>query len=467
MRQNILLAAACLLLGTLGPRLLRADPGPGMDVAPINWQGLDKGYPADAASQRVLAILRNANKYALTVWWTEARKYAVQDGSPHLDFGGTGEQVIRPPCEEAFSLAVSLRLGLYDPAATGVPAADAEATTLRLVRSLAFWHRANAPGGWGGSWQSAAWAAWCGQAGWLLWDKLPPADQTNLRDMVASEADRFLEYKVPYYQDRTGRIVSPGDTKCEENAWNATILQLATAMLPRHAHSAAWTRKNLELMLSAHARHSDVARSDLINGQPLSAWLNGSNANEDGTVVNHGRVHPDYMVSGLFEFSPVGVCVLAHQPVPRAAFFNLAVTYRALTDLAFVPGSTPYPVGGPVRPPGGTIYPAGEGDIYSPQGNDWGGRRLLNFLCADVLADAFGLDALSTTRAADWETRHARVVLDMQGRFTDGRTYGAASEDTFHSREEWVAQKAASACLLKWAVHQGKVETSDLGPPPP
>lgn len=451
-------AAVCI------PR--RADAAD-RSVIPIDWRGLGKGYPTDDAAQRLLALLRGANKYALTTWWMEKKKYAAQADAPYLDFGGKDEVAIRPPCEEAFSLALSLKLGIYDHKFTGIPRSEAETRTLRLIRSLAFRHRASTPAGWGGAWQSAMWASWCGQAGWLLWDKLSPTDQTGVQAMVENEADRFLSYKVPYYQDRTGRIVSPGDTKCEENAWNATILQLAVAMMPRHAHRDAWMQKNLELMVSTYARPSDVTRADVINGKPLSAWLGGSNSNEDGTLVNHNRIHPDYMVSGLFEFSPVGVCALSHQPVPHAAFFNADVTCRALTDVSFVAGAKPYPVGGPIQPPGGTIYRPGSGDIFCPQGNDWGGKRRMNFVDADVLAGAFGLDALSTTKAPAWEALHVQAALDMQGRFTDGRTYGDRSEDSFHSREEWVAQKAASACLIKWVMRQGKVEITNRAYPMP
>lgn len=465
------LLAICLTLGTglCGPRQPAAaakttDPNA---VVPINWKGLSHGYPTDAASQQLLAILRSANHYAVTTWWTEKKKFAAQDAAPYLDFGGKDEVAIRPSCEESFSLALSLKLGLYDPKLTGVSQADAEMRALRLVKSLAFRHRANTPGGWGNAWQSAMWASWCGQAGWLLWDKLSPTDQTNVQKMIVSEADRFLDYKVPYYQDKTGKIVSPGDTKCEENAWNATILQLAVAMMPHHAHHDAWMQKNLELMVSTYARPSDVTRAEVLNGKPLSEWLHGSNSNEDGTVVNHARIHPDYMVSGLFEFSPVGVCALSHQPVPKAAFFNADVTYHALTDISFVAGSTPYPIGGPIQPPGGTIYRPQSGDIYCPQGNDWGGKRKMNFLAADVLAAAFHLDDLSSIKASIWEALHAQAQRAMQQRFPDGRTYGAASEDTFHSREEWVAQKAASSCLIRWVLQQGNVEITNRAYPAP
>lgn len=61
--------------------------------------------------------------------------------------------------------------------------------------------------------------------------------------MMVHEADRFLNYKVPYYRDITGKILSKGDTRAEENAWNSNILTIATAMMPEHNHYDGWMRK--------------------------------------------------------------------------------------------------------------------------------------------------------------------------------------------------------------------------------
>ena len=50
----------------------------------------------------------------------------------------------------------------------------------------------------------------------------------------------------------------------------------------------------------------------------------------------------------------------------------------------------------------------------------------------------------------------------MQARFTDGRTYGASTEDTYSLREEWVCCYCASAGFLtKWLVGQGQVRITN------
>src|ERR1017187_3026516 len=145
----------------------------------------------------------------------------------------------------------------------------------------------------------AHWAWLAGTAGWMLWTNLPPTDQELVRRMVEYEANRFTSYAVPYYMNRAGTIISPGDTKSEENAWNAELLHLAACMMPVHSNAPLWWSKAIEMTLSTYARPSDVNRTNVYHGRTLASWLNGSNANEDSTVINHNIVHPDYLAAGL------------------------------------------------------------------------------------------------------------------------------------------------------------------------
>src|SRR6476620_3382209 len=196
-------------------------------VVPINWSVLNKGLPTDANSVRMGSILNNTNRYALTTWYT-AKGYASssQQAANYLDFGGVAETHIRPVASEAFGLAVSLKTGLYNPSVTGVDLHSAETKGAK----------------------TALWAAYAGLAGWLMWDDpyLSATDRQNIRQLVEYEANRLIGYQVPYYQNAAGNIVYPGDSKAEENAWNAMLLETAVNMMPNHPNVAAWTtnRKN-------------------------------------------------------------------------------------------------------------------------------------------------------------------------------------------------------------------------------
>ncbi|GAA4303596.1 hypothetical protein [Compostibacter hankyongensis] len=414
-------------------------------VKPIDWSRFKKDTTQDGASLRLKHILLNAIRYNFTVWYAE--KFASQTGE-YLDLGG-----IRPPVCAALALATAVRFGIYDASVAGLTEKEAVKRAVRIIASAAYSHKANTPKGWGNDWQTAMWANLAGTAAWLLWDELSATDRELVRKMVEYEADRFLTYEVPYCVDDSGNIKYRGDTKAEENAWNSGVLQLATAMMPDHVNRNVWMDKNIELMISAYARPDDLASTKMLHGRQVKDWLKGSNAYDEGTVVNHSIIHPDYMTSiGQVVNAPFPY-TLAGMTTPAAALFNADYVYKSLVDLNFK--SPPY------RAPGGTIYQDGSPDIYYPQGNDWGTHRRMNFAMIDVYADVLGFDNLVTQKGAYWERYHDQMVLDMQSRHADGRTYSARSEDTNAGREQWVALLAARAYEAMWLKHQHKMTFSN------
>ncbi|MEU4237521.1 hypothetical protein [Actinoplanes sp. NPDC026619] len=411
---------------------------------------LTRPAPADDDAKRLIELLRNTNRYGMSTWW---QRFAAQEG-PYLTFGGVDELQIRPPAMEALGVATALRTGVFDPATAGVTEAEARRRTVLLTTSLVYRHRSNSPGGWGPTWQSTLWAAQAGLAGWLLWDDLSPVDRERLTRMVESEADRFVDYPVPYYRDRNGVILSPGDTKAEENAWNAMALQLAVNLMPAHPHRARWERKEVELMVSAFARPTDLTSSKVLHGKPVSAWLGGSNANDDGFVINHNIVHPDYSTTVSENLHSAIVYSLADRATPQAALFNADVVYQALVDHKWTAGSA-YPPGPAVAAPGGTVYVRGSADLYYPQGNDWGTDRYVQPMTLDTQISVLALDGGTSVGGAQWARLHGDRVLSQQRRSADRRTYVGANEDRYQGREELVASTVAQAWLTRWVVAQG------------
>lgn len=426
----------------------------GTAVVPIDWNQFNTAKPSGVIAGMAADILSNSNKYAVSVWWRQ-KGFAAQK-QKYLNFGGKQEKNIRPAADEAFALAVSLKTGVYDRDKTGVDKAAAQKIAKRLAVSLAYWHKANKPNrtekyrcacqDWGNSWQSALWSAKAGFAGWLLWDDLSGAEKKYIREMVLYEANRFNEYKMPYYRSAAGKLNYPGDSKAEENAWNGMILQLATAMMPNHPNLNIWRSKMLEFSISAFARPSDTESKVILHGRSISDWLSGSNVNEDGTVVNHKRVHPDYMTAITSNAHMALAYGLAGMAVPKAAFFNSEVVYQALSD---------------GKLSGVSIYRINSSKIGYPKGNGWGMERRMNFALTDVEGAVFGFDKLSEKKGEYWALLHGQRVLNMQKRSKDGRTYQSAAEDTYPGREEWVADLAAQAYLTKWLQAQRKIKITN------
>lgn len=456
--------------GTAAPGTAQVDDA---YVEPFDPSRFTAGLPTDADSERIRAILTNSNKYALTTWWHTVKDYDAQTGE-YLDLGGVGEHDIRPPASEAYGLAAALATGAYDADATGVDEATAREITAKLARSVAYRHAANSEGGWGNEWQSAYWAALGGTAGWLLWDELSATDREYVRTMVEYEANRFIGWPVPYWKNRDGSGQRPcDDTAAEESAWNARLMFLAQTMLPRHSRLAGWAYKANELSTGAYSRLDDVTDTTDMRGRPLGDWLEGSNVNNDGSLVNHNFYHPDYQTAITETISGSLVHALGGQPIPANALVGASVQYDGLVDRSWWPSpnrpcadSPGYIEPGPENPTG-TMYIDDSSAVYYPQGNDWGTMRRLHFAELDVVVRAFGLDNLVEQKAGYWEDLHAQIALEMQerplddGSPSDGSTYRTEEEDNYPGREEWIAVRAGGAWLTKWLDHQGALTTTN------
>ncbi|MFD3488487.1 hypothetical protein [Streptomyces sp. NPDC058665] len=428
--------------GTTGTALA-AD---GSGVVPVNWPGLGSYPGADAAGKRVTAILAGSSRYLIGPWYAATYTRYLPDG--YIDLKGTDERAVRLPAMAAVAATTALVTDTYDPRT--LSAANATIRTRNLIRTLAARHRANntdTATRWGNGWQTALWAYYTALAGWLFWDRLAADERDHLAAMLVWEADRLTTGndvhligtggEQLYMTRRDGTVVTPGDSKAEEDNWSAAALSLAAVMMPNHPNAARWTRRNVELLLAAAARPADLTSDRTINGIRLSTWLRGTNIADDGTLHNHARLHPLYMVAFDQSLYQGFVFGLANRAAPKAALHNITHTYAALVD-------KPFPL-----PGGGTspIYRENSAEIYYPEGNDWGTHFPFYFGNFDLLVTLTGQDTGIDPAAAKWERLHNNAQLSLMSRFTDGRTYGATSENTYYGREHRIGAMAGQAYL--------------------
>ncbi|MBD0831665.1 hypothetical protein [Aestuariibaculum sediminum] len=424
----------------------------------INWTRF-KNLSRTSSQQTLMGeILLNANKYALTNWW-EKRGFKNTPLNEYLDLKGVSEHYIRPVAAEAEALAASLRMGLYDSSFTGIPEAEAEAKTIQLIKSLSHSHLSISNQGWGRKWQSALWAGYTGFAAWMMWDKLDKLTRNEVLLMIYEECEWIMNDKnlqqIKSYRDLNGNITSPGDTGAEENAWDSLILSVACAMMPENPNHNKWMNKLIFLNINALSRPKDLYNTKKYNGKPFNKWLIGTNINNDGTIVNHHFIHPDYMTSP-FEFNPIRFFALAQAPTPKVFKQKLELVFSAFTELNFKVGDSI--TGGIVKSPGGTIFNSQSNTIFYPLGTDWGKDRRMNFASFCSTTSAFAKHSKTKKEASKWVLKFGQTALEMQNRFDDGHTYTDKSEDSYPSREEWVADMATTAYITETLKLLGKTK---------
>jgi unsaturated rhamnogalacturonyl hydrolase len=263
----------------------------------------------------------------------------------------SSEHGIRPNAATAKGLAILVRLAPDEAFPADFTRAQARERALAMLRYLLRTHGAGgetcADGKpWRNQWQSAYWAAMTGEASWLLWDDLTPAERWLAARMICDEADRFAGQKPP--------TQVTGDTKAEENAWNSQIISLAYNQFPAHPHNRRWRDEAIRWILSSFATRADVASDEVVDRRPLRVWLEGlgPNIHDDFTLENHRRVHPDYMACTYLLTSQATMYAWGGNKAPEAIQHNLAPVARVLQGLA-----TP------------------DGSVLYPNGQDWGLRR--------------------------------------------------------------------------------------------
>ncbi len=306
------------------------------------------------------------------------------------------------------------------------------------IRSLACQHGAVTPGGWGNGWQSALWAVTAGQAGWLLWPELSGQERAYVAAMVASEAEYAAARGPRYYRNRLGQEITPGDSQADAVSWDLMSPALALAMMPDYGSATKWRNSLIGMSIAAFARPSDLRNPTVVNGVRIDIRLPGTNANEDGTVTNHGIVNPDYIQNVQHLWWAASLLRAGDHPVPEALFLNADIVYRALAVVDF---ESP-----PFAEPGGPVYqPLGQ--IYYPMGVSWGVRRPATFVGVDGFANAY---AAPDVRAAEFLAAHAADTRALQMRWTDGHIYAdGPTEDSYRlGKEEYALQQMA---LAWWA----------------
>lgn len=312
---------------------------------------------AQTNSQQIyLSCLTNFETYAESIWTTSS---TIPDSGYWGDGGSSGNGGIRGNSGIAVAYAV-LCLAL--------PNDPRYATRLSRVRqALNYDYNTHVSGtyntvsgnkwGWssgtlatctsqgGADWQTAEWSGSMGLACLLLQSNLPAATVNGVQTVVISEANHRAT--IP----PCTRILSDGDTKAEENAWDGNILSLAAAWMTNNASASNW----LYMAKSYLANTYTVAYPDLITpnttGDPLASWVSTVTLFPSYALENHGFYHPTYeMVAGMSSGDSLLMARLANTNIaaqlqPFAEHNVMAVWTNNLNTLVTSTGDFAYPAG--------------------------------------------------------------------------------------------------------------------------
>jgi hypothetical protein len=145
---------------------------------------------------------------------------------------------------------------------------------------------------WGENWRSGKWAALMGICAFLCKDVLQAGLFKRVQDIIAFEADRFIDVLPPSGFEY--------DTKLEENAEDTMVISWAIALMPQHPHVKQWKQSlNIWAINIASSPGNRADHSEHLD-KSVAYWTITQTLHPDLTAENHGFFNPEIFSYGIW-----------------------------------------------------------------------------------------------------------------------------------------------------------------------
>ena len=184
----------------------------------------------------------------------------------------------------------------------GVTWADLEGMAMKSLVFAYSTHKANrlkaCAGGkyWGSTsagdavWESSLWAMSVAYSAFFQWERLTERQRGYIYQLLKAECDYELQRTIP-----TGY---KGDTKAEENGWEADVLAATLGLFPDDPLAPQWFERLREFAINSYSHPLDTADTTVIDpdydGTTVGDLYRGQNLYDDYTLQNHNYFHTSY-----------------------------------------------------------------------------------------------------------------------------------------------------------------------------
>ena len=159
------------------------------------------------------------------------------------------------------------------------------------------------------TWESSLWAMSLSYSAHFLRDELTAVQRTYIYNMVKAECAYELARSIP-----TGYA---GDTKAEENGWEADILACALGLYPDDALAARWFDRLRDFAINSYSQVDDAGNQTVIDPEydqkTVADYYRGQNLYDDYTLQNHNLFHTSYQNVVMQELGEAHLAMLLFQ----------------------------------------------------------------------------------------------------------------------------------------------------------
>ncbi|KAG4103726.1 hypothetical protein H8356DRAFT_1643875 [Neocallimastix lanati (nom. inval.)] len=139
-------------------------------------------------------------------------------------------------------------------------------------------------------WESSLWAMSVAYSAYFQWDKLSVAQKGYIENLLKAECNYELYREIP-----TGY---KGDTKAEENGWEADILAATLGLFPDDKLASQWFERMREMAINSYSHPSDAKNKTVIDEwydeKTVADLYIGPNLYKDYSLQNHNLFHTSY-----------------------------------------------------------------------------------------------------------------------------------------------------------------------------
>lgn len=139
-------------------------------------------------------------------------------------------------------------------------------------------------------WESSLWAMSVAYSAFFQWEKLSEAQKGYIKALLKAECNYELNRTIP-----TGFA---GDTKAEENGWEADVLAATLGLFPDDELAPKWFARLREFAINSYSHKDDANNNTIIDPEydntTVAQLYKGQNLYDDYTLQNHNYFHTSY-----------------------------------------------------------------------------------------------------------------------------------------------------------------------------
>ncbi len=200
-------------------------------------------------------------------------------------------------------------------------------------------------------WESSLWAMSVAYSAFFQWERLTDAQRDCIHRLLKAECQYELERDVP-----TGYL---GDTKAEENGWEACVLAAALGLFPDDPLAPQWFERLRLFAVNSYSHPSDADNMTVADPDRdevrICDLYRGANLYDDYTLQNHNYFHTSYQNVVVQELGEAALALALFQPRDRQTWQTRTLMHNCQPVMDRVLKWLALP----------------DGELAMPNGNDW------------------------------------------------------------------------------------------------